>query len=401
MAEPVPAGSDVSVRHLPLHRCGYELSVNSTHHLPPCPECGNGDWNTDRMATAPTTPTPMRPSRDQSAEGQVIPLSRDHPRDATVGNGHVSEDDTSGRPEQPTDLPRPAWGGVLKRTLREFNGDHLTDLAAALTYYGVLAIFPMLIVIVSLLGLLGNSVTQSLINNLGAVAPGAARTIFTNAIKNVQSDQGAAGLAFIIGLLVALWSASGYIAAFMRASNIIWDVPEGRPIYKTLPIRLGVTLITVVLLTVSAAAVVLTGSLANKVGGVIGVGPTAVTVWDIAKWPVMMVIVALILAILYYAGPNVRQPGFAWVSPGSMLAVVLWVVASVLFAFYVSQFSSYNKTYGALASVIVFLVWLWITNVVILFGAELNAETERGRQIIGGHPEDQEPYLPLRNQPKS
>lgn len=331
----------------------------------------------------------------------MIPLSRDHPRDATVGNGHVSEDDTSGRPEQPTDLPRPAWGGVLKRTLREFNGDHLTDLAAALTYYGVLAIFPMLIVIVSLLGLLGNSVTQSLINNLGAVAPGAARTIFTNAIKNIQSHQGAAGLAFIIGLLVALWSASGYIAAFMRASNIIWDVPEGRPIYKTLPIRLGVTLITVVLLTVSAAAVVLTGSLANKVGGVIGVGPTAVTVWDIAKWPVMMVIVALILAILYYAGPNVRQPGFAWVSPGSMLAVVLWVVASVLFAFYVSQFSSYNKTYGALASVIVFLVWLWITNVVILFGAELNAETERGRQIIGGHPEDQEPYLPLRNQPKS
>ena len=243
--------------------------------------------------------------------------------------------------------------------------------------------------------------TQSLINNLGAVAPGAARTIFTNAIKNIQSHQGAAGIAFIIGLVLALWSASGYIAAFMRASNVIWDVPEGRPIYKTLPIRLGVTLITVVLLTVSAAAVVLTGSLASKVGGVIGVGSTAVTVWDIAKWPVMLVIVAFILAILYYAAPNVRQPGFTWVSPGSLLAVVLWVLASALFAFYVSQFSSYNKTYGALASVVVFLVWLWITNVVILFGAELNAEIERGRQIIGGHPEDAEPYLPLRNQPKS
>ncbi len=331
----------------------------------------------------------------------MIPLSRDHADDAAVGNGHSSEDATGGRPEQPTDLPRPAWGGVLKRTLREFNDDHLTDLAAALTYYGVLAIFPMLIVIVSVLGLLGHSVTQSLINNLGSVAPGAARTIFTNAIKNIQSHQGAAGIAFIIGLVLALWSASSYIAAFMRASNVIWDVPEGRPIYKTLPIRLGVTLITVVLLTVTAAAVVLTGSLASKVGGVIGVGSTAVTIWDIAKWPVMLVTVAFILAILYYAGPNVRQPGFAWVSPGSLLAVGLWVLASALFAFYVSEFSSYNKTYGALASVIVFLVWLWITNVVILFGAELNAEAERGRQIIGGHPEDAEPYLPLRNQPKS
>ena len=331
----------------------------------------------------------------------MIPLTRDHADDAAAGEGHSSEDTAGGRPEQPTDLPRPAWGGVLKRTLREFNDDHLTDLAAALTYYGVLAIFPMLIVIVSVLGLLGHSVTQSLINNLGSVAPGAARTIFTNAIKNIQSHQGAAGIAFIIGLVLALWSASSYIAAFMRASNVIWDVPEGRPIYKTLPIRLGVTLITVVLLTVTAAAVVLTGSLASKVGGVIGVGSTAVTIWDIAKWPVMLVTVAFILAILYYAGPNVRQPGFAWVSPGSLLAVGLWVLASALFAFYVSEFSSYNKTYGALASVIVFLVWLWITNVVILFGAELNAEAERGRQIIGGHPEDAEPYLPLRNQPKS
>ena len=331
----------------------------------------------------------------------MIPLTRDHADDAAAGEGNNSADTASGRPEQPTDLPRPAWGGVLKRTLREFNDDHLTDLAAALTYYGVLAIFPMLIVIVSVLGLLGHSVTQSLINNLGSVAPGAARTIFTNAIKNIQSHQGAAGIAFIIGLVLALWSASSYIAAFMRASNVIWDVPEGRPIYKTLPIRLGVTLITVVLLTVTAAAVVLTGSLASKVGGVIGVGSTAVTIWDIAKWPVMLVTVAFILAILYYAGPNVRQPGFAWVSPGSLLAVGLWVLASALFAFYVSEFSSYNKTYGALASVIVFLVWLWITNVVILFGAELNAEAERGRQIIGGHPEDAEPYLPLRNQPKS
>jgi membrane protein len=303
-------------------------------------------------------------------------------------------------PEQPTDVPKPAWGGVLKRTFREFSDDNLTDLAAALTYYGVLAIFPMIIVIVSVLGLIGHSVTQPLINNLGAVAPGAAKQIFTSAIKNVQSSQSTSGVLFIVGLLTALWAASGYIAAFMRAANIVWDVPEGRPFYKTIPIRLVVTLITVILLTVSAAAVVLTGSLAGKLGNVIGVGSTAVTVWDIAKWPVMMLLVSVILAILYYASPNVRQPGFAWVSPGSVLAVVLWIVVSALFAFYVASFSSYNKTYGALASVVVFLVWLWLTNVAILLGAEFNAELERGRQIIGGHPAEEEPYLPLRDTPK-
>jgi membrane protein len=304
------------------------------------------------------------------------------------------------KPEQPTDVPKPAWGGVLKRTLREFQADNLTDLAAALTYYGVLAIFPMIIVIVSVLGLIGNSATQPLLANLGAVAPGAAKTILRNAITNIQSNQGTAGILFVVGLLVALWSASGYIAAFMRASNVVWDVPEGRPIYKTIPIRLGVTLVTVILLTLSALAVVITGSLAGKVGNLIGVGSTAVQVWDIAKWPVMLLIVAFILAIIYYASPNVRQPGFTWVSPGSVLAVLLWLIVSGLFALYVANFGSYNKTYGALASVVVFLMWLWLTNIAILLGAEFNAELERGRQIIGGHPEEKEPYLPLRDEPK-
>ena len=304
-------------------------------------------------------------------------------------------------PDQPTDLPRRAWPGVLKRTFREFNADHLTDLAAALTYYGVLAIFPMLIVIVSLLGLLGHSVTQSLIHNLSTVAPGTTKQILTNAIKNIQSHRGASGVAFVIGLVAAMWSASGYVAAFMRASNAVWDVEEGRPFYKTGPVRLAVTFITVVLLTLSAAAVVFTGSLAGKLGNLIGVGSTAVQVWDVAKWPVLALIVVLILAVLYYAGPNVRQPGFRWVTPGGVVAVVLWIVASAAFAFYVANFSSYNKTYGAIASVVIFLVWLWITNIVILLGAELNAEIERGRQIEGGHPAELEPYLPTRVEPKT
>jgi membrane protein len=303
-------------------------------------------------------------------------------------------------PDKPTELPKPAWRGVVRRTVREFSDDHVTDLAAALTYYGVLAIFPMLIVILSVLGLIGDSVTQPLLQNLATVAPGPAKSILTSSITNVQSHQGTAGVVFVVGLVLALWSASGYIAAFMRAANVIWDVPEGRPIYKTIPIRVGVTLVTVVLLTLSALAVVFTGSLAGKLGDLIGVGSTAVEIWDIAKWPVLVLVVSGILAILYYAAPNVRQPGFRWLSPGSVLAVVLWLVASALFGLYVANFSNYNRTYGALASVIVFLIWLWITNIAILLGAELNAELERGRQIAAGRSASDEPFLPLRDEPK-
>lgn len=302
-------------------------------------------------------------------------------------------------PDQPTELPRQAWLDVLGRTRREFKRDNLTDLAGNLTYHGVLAIFPMLIVLVSVLGLIGHSVTGPLVQNLDKVAPGPARTIFTSAIHNIESRQKTAGVLFIVGLAVSLWSASGYIAAFMRASNIIWDVEEGRPIWKKIPVRLGVTLITVVLLTLSALAVVFTGGLAGQIGKLLGVPGATVKIWDIAKWPVLIIVVAVILAILYYASPNVRQPGFRWVTPGGLLAVALWILVSALFALYVANFSSYNKTYGSLASVIVFMVWLWITNSAILFGAELNAELERGRQLQAGHPAEAEPFLPVRDEP--
>jgi membrane protein len=303
-------------------------------------------------------------------------------------------------PPEPDEVPKPAWRGVIWRTLREFNDDHITDLAAALTYYGVLAIFPTLIVILSVLGLIGPSATQPILDNLNTVAPGPAKSILSGAVSDIQSHQGTAGLAFVVGLVVALWSASGYIGAFMRAANVVWDVPEGRPFYKTLPIRFGITLLTVVLLTLSALAVVFTGSLAGRLGELLGVGSAVVMIWDIVKWPVMLLNAAGILAILYYTAPNVRQPGFRWVSEGSVLAVVLWLVASALFAAYVANFGSYNKTYGALTSVIVFLIWLWITNIAILLGAELNAELERGRQMAAGRPADAEPYVPLREEPK-
>jgi len=196
-----------------------------------------------------------------------------------------------------------------------------------------------------------------------------------------------------------LWLASRYVAAFMRASNAIYDVPEGRPVWKTLPIRLGVTVVVMVLLAVSAVAVVATGGLAARLGRLLGIGSTAVRVWDLAKWPVLLVIVGFLFALLYWASPNARQP-FRWITPGGILAVVVWVVASVAFAVYVANFGSYNKTYGSLASVIIFLVWLWLSNTAILLGAELNAELERGRAIAAGHPPEEEPYMELRDTSK-
>jgi len=301
-------------------------------------------------------------------------------------------------PDEPTDLGGRGWWAALKRTVKEFKDDNLTDWAAALTYYAVLAIFPALIVLVSILGLVGESATQPLIDNLGAVAPGPAKEIFTSAIENLQGDQGAAGVLFVVGILAALWSASGYVAAFMRASNSIYDMPEGRPAWKTLPVRVGLTVVLLVLLAISTIAVVLTGGLAERVGDVIGLGSTAVTVWNIAKWPVLLLVVSFMFALLYWAAPNVKQPGFRWVSPGGILAVVGWLIASGAFAFYVGNFGSYNKTYGALGGVVVFLVWLWISNIVILLGAEFNAELERGRAIEGGmRPEDKEPFAEPRD----
>jgi membrane protein len=301
-------------------------------------------------------------------------------------------------PDEPTDLGGRGWWAALKRTVKEFKDDNLTDWAAALTYYGVLAIFPAMIVLVSILGLVGEPATQPLIDNLGTVAPGPAKEIFTNAIENLQGDQGAAGVLFVVGLLGALWSASGYVAAFMRASNVIYDMEEGRPIWKTLPVRVSLTLVLLVLLAVTTLAVVLTGGLAAKVGDLIGLGDTAVTAWNIAKWPVLLLVVSLMFALLYWAAPNVKQPGFRWVSPGGILAVIGWLIASGAFAFYVANFGSYNKTYGALGGVIVFLVWLWISNIMILLGAEFNAELVRGRAIEGGmRPEDKEPFAEPRD----
>jgi membrane protein len=303
-------------------------------------------------------------------------------------------------PETPTKLRTRSWFGVLKRTVSEFRKDNVTDLAAALTYYGILAIFPALIALVSILGLIGPSATQPLITNVGKLAPGSVHQILTSAIQNLEHSRGAAGLLFIVGIAGAIWSASGYIAAFMRASNAIYDIEEGRPIWMTLPVRIGTTIVMLVLLAISAFAVVVTGGLASQLGKLLGIGSTAVTIWDIAKWPVLLLIVSFMFSILYWAAPNVKHAGFRWLSPGGVFAVTVWVLASGAFALYVAGFSSYNKTYGALAGIIIFLVWLWISNIAILLGAEFNAELERGRRLEAGQAAEEEPFVDPRRPPK-
>jgi membrane protein len=307
-------------------------------------------------------------------------------------------------PRKPTELRRHAWWGVVKRTVSEFRDDNLTDWAAALTYYAILSIFPALIVLVSILGLAGDSATNTVLDNINQLGPGPAQDIVTGAIKQIASSQGTAGVAFVLGLVAALWSASGYVGAFSRASNVIYETEEGRPFWKLRPLQVGMTLVLLLLVALSAIAIVISGPVTAQVGKLFGLEGTAITIFNIAKWPVIVLIVITMLAILYYGAPNVRHPGFRWITPGGVFAVLLWIAASAGFALYVSNFSSYNATYGSLAGVIVFLIWLWISNVAVLLGAEMNAEVERGRELESGVPEEKtiamEPRTPAKGHPK-
>ncbi len=297
----------------------------------------------------------------------------------------------------------PGTFATLKRTATEFMEDNLGDWAAALTYYGLLALFPALIAMVSLIGLVGDpkSTTSSLTEIITSIGPESAAETFSGPIESIASNQSAAGIAFVIGLALALWSASGYVGAFMRASNIIYETPEGRPFWKLRPLQLLVTLGMIVLMTLLALGLVLTGPLVDAVAGPIGVGDTAVSVWNIAKWPVMAALFVVMVNVLYYASPNVRLRGFHWVTMGSVVAIVVWALASAAFAFYVANFGSYDKTYGTLGGLVALLVWFWISNLAILFGHQLNAERERSIEIEEGRPRaEREIQLEPRSEPK-
>ncbi|WP_017932887.1 YihY/virulence factor BrkB family protein [Nocardioides sp. Iso805N] len=317
---------------------------------------------------------------------------------STPAHTHRHGSQEEAKPDSPTDIKKPSWRYIVRRTFREFGTDQCTDLAAALTYYSVLALFPAVIAVLSLIGLVGQG--QSTINAIVDIFKQIGITSVANNIEPLLTELSASrgnGLALIIGIAVALWSASGYVNAFGRGMNRIYGFTEGRPVWKLRPVMLLVTLITVVLCAAVLLGLVVTGPAAKAVGDQIGIGSTAVLVWDIVKWPVMLVMVMLVVALLYWATPNVKQPKFRWISVGAGVAIIIWIVASAAFGLYVAGFSHYGRTYGSLAGVIVFLLWLWITNLALLFGAELDAELERGRQLQAGIPAERDLQLEPRD----
>lgn len=322
--------------------------------------------------------------------------------DARRRAGSAPDPDDPRKPDDPTDLTQQSWKYIVRKTGREFSADECTDLAAALTYYAVLSIFPALLALVSLLGLVGDpeKTTDALLKIAADLGPSSVVDTLREPITSMAQAPNA-GFAFVIGLGTALWSASGYVGAFGRAMNRVYEIDEGRPFWKLRPVILAVTVLAVVIIAVIALSLVVSGPVARSIGDVVGVGDTAVTVWNIAKWPVLAALVVLVVAMLYYATPNVRQPKFRWMSLGALLAIVTAVVASLAFGFYIANFSSYEETYGSIAGVIVFLLWLWIINLALLFGAEFDSEVERGRELQAGLPAEEALQLPPRDSRKS
>ncbi|MGV8873779.1 MAG: YihY/virulence factor BrkB family protein [Rhodococcus sp. (in: high G+C Gram-positive bacteria)] len=309
-----------------------------------------------------------------------------------------ADPDDPRKADSPTDLSRPSWMFAMKKTAREFSRDQCTDLAAALTYYAVLSLFPAMLAIVSLLGVFGQgrSTVDGVLQIVSDLGPSSAVDSLRGPIEAlVQAPT--AGIALATGLAGALWSASGYVGAFGRAMNRMYEVDEGRPVWKLRPTMLIVTIIALVLLAVAAVLLAISGPVAEAVGDAIGLGSTALAVWNIARWPIVLVLVVLAVAVLYYATPNVQQPKFRWISSGAAVAIIVWIVLSAGFGLYVANFGSYNKTYGSLAGAVVFLLWLWLTNLALLFGAELDSELERGRQLQAGLVAEEQLQLPPRD----
>ena len=310
--------------------------------------------------------------------------------------------DDARKPDSPADVSKPSWKYVAKKTFREFSKDQCPDLAAALTYYSVLSIFPALLALVSLLGIVGQpeKTTGALLDIVQGFAPADTVDAIREPVQQLSSNS-AAGLTLVLGILTALWSASGYVGAFGRAMNRIYEIDEGRPFIKLRGTMLAVTIATVLIVVLLAAMLVLSGPVAESVGNALGVGGTVLTIWNVAKWLVIVLLVVAAIAILYYATPNVKQPKFRWMSLGSAIALVIFLLASLAFGFYVANFSSYNETYGTIGGVIISLLWLWILNMSLLFGAEFDAEMERGRQLQAGIEAEETIQLPPRDTKKS
>ena len=315
------------------------------------------------------------------------------------GPGRPGDDpDGVEKPSSPAQLTRPSWSYVLRRSVYEFGRDQCTDSAAVMTFFAVLSIFPGLLTVVSLLGVVGRAeaTTATLLRLLDEFGvPEGAVSVLEGPISELTGFP-AAGLALVTGLIGALWTASGYVRAFGRSMNRIYEVEEGRPVWRLYPAMIGVTLSLVILVVGMILLLLLSGPVAERLGGMVGLGGTALRLWNAARIPVLLTLLAFMVALLYYATPNIRQPRFRWLSIGSAIAIVVMAAATTGFSFYVTHFNDYNATYGAIGGVLVLLLWIWIMNIVLLAGAEFNAETERARELQAGIEAEQSLQLPPR-----
>ena len=329
------------------------------------------------------------------------PTSKPGGSSPQTSTAQAPDPDHAAKPDAPNDLTKQSWWYVARKSAREFGRDQCTDIAAALTYYAVLALFPALIALLSLIGLAGRGqqAVDTLLQILRDVGASSVASTIEPMLNELARAPGA-GTALVIGLAAALWSASGYTSAFGRAMNRMYEIDEGRPFWKFRPVMI---LLTAVLLLLAAAVLVgliVTGPAVDAVGSALGLGSTVLTVWSIAKWPLMLLVVVVMVALLYWGTPNLRQPKFRWLSIGAGIAILVWILASAAFGFYVANFGSYNRTYGSLAGVIVFLLWVWLTNLALLFGAEVDSELERGRQLQAGIKAERTVQLPPRDTTK-
>lgn len=317
----------------------------------------------------------------------------------TLERAEAPAPDNSSKPENPTNVSKRSWKYVFKRSLAEFTQDGCTDLAASLTYFTVLSVFPGLLAVVSLLGVFGQGqqTAEAITGFLSGRVPEELNTLLEPTITNLTEATGAGIVALVIGVASGLWTASGYVGAFSRAMNRVYDVSEGRTFIKHKASMLAVTLFVVVTVVLIFLMVLLSGGIAQTLGDAIGLGETTVTVWNIAKWPVVLLLLILLVAVLYYATPNVQQPKFKWVSPGAIFAIIGVIIAGVAFSIYATQFASQADTYGVIGGVILGLLGIWIFNNVLLFGAEIDAELQRGRELEAGLPSEEMLHLPPRD----
>lgn len=279
------------------------------------------------------------------------------------------------------------WWAVFKRTFRGYQDEGHSDWAAALTFYAALLTFPVLLAVVAFVGLIGGPVVRPLMDNFDASAPGGpVSDLAFISLNNLLSSRGQAFVLLLVGVSVALWAAIGYIATFRRATNRILHTAEDRPPTKTLSARFGIPLLFAWMMAFSVVIVLFTGGLATRIGQMLGVGRAGTVVWNILKWPALVVLVAAMLVILFRTAPTIRRPNYRGVTPGITVAVVLWLVVSLLFGLYLAGFGAYNQTYASLAAAIIFLVWFWAANNAILLGVKFDADLRYAKGASGGRP---------------